>query len=121
MAFEALKERQATVWGGAPCEKIAETLEPMHAKLVERLAPQPSERWLDIGCGTGDVAFRAAAAGAHVTGSDLSPALIETARRQADEQGLRLTLEVGDAERLPYDDASFDVASSSVGMISAPD
>src|SRR3954465_6668309 len=113
MAFEALKERQGTVWGAAPFEKIAETLHPMHAKLVERLAPQPAERWLDIGCGTGDVAFRAAAAGAHVTGSDLSPALIETARRHAAARGLQLTLEVADAERLPYGDASFDVASSS--------
>ncbi len=121
MAFEAVKERQAMVWGSAPFEKIAETIRPMHDSLVERLAPRPGERWLDVGCGTGEVAFRAARAGAAVTGSDLAPGLIETARRLAGEQGLDVVLEVGDCERLPYGDASFDVVSSSVGMIFAPD
>jgi SAM-dependent methyltransferase len=121
VAFERLKERQAYVWGAAPFEKIAETIGPMHDALVEALAPQPGERWLDVGTGTGEVAFRAARAGADVTGSDLSPALIETAKRQGAEQGLTVRFEVGDAERLPYGDASFDVVSSSVGMIFAPD
>ena len=55
----------------------------MHVALVERLAPQPGERWLDLGCGAGDVAFHAARAGAAVTASDLSPTLVETARRRA--------------------------------------
>src|SRR5262245_20185370 len=93
----------------------------MHVALVDRLAPQPGEQWLDLGCGTGDVAFHAARAGADVTGSDLSPTLIETARQQASELGLDLTLEVADCQALPYGDASFDVVSSSVGVIFAPD
>src|SRR6187401_3398208 len=93
----------------------------MHVVLVERLAPQPGEHWLDLGCGTGDVAFHAARAGAIVTGSDLSPTLIETAERHARELGLDLTLEVADCQALHYPDASFDVVSSSVGVIFAPD
>src|SRR5262245_20224211 len=93
----------------------------MHVALVDRLAPQPGEQWLDLGCGTGDVAFHAARAGADVTGSDLSPTLIETARQQASELGLDLTLEVADCQALPYGDASYDVVSSSVGVIFAPD
>ena len=56
-----------------------------------------------------------------MTGSDLSPELVEAARRRAAELGLDLTLEVADCQNLPYDDASFDVVSSSVGVIFAPD
>jgi len=121
MAFEELTARHAQVWSAAPFEKIAEIITEMHVALVERLAPQPGEKWLDLGCGTGDVAFHAARAGAIVTGSDLSPTLIETARRQAAELGLDVTLEVGDAQALEYADASYDVVSSSVGVIFAPD
>jgi SAM-dependent methyltransferase len=121
MAFEELTTKHAQVWSSAPFERIAEVITEMHIALVERLAPQPGERWLDLGCGTGDVAFHAAKAGAVVTGSDLSQALIETAQRQAAELGLDLTLEVADAQALHYGDASFDVLSSSVGVIFAPD
>jgi SAM-dependent methyltransferase len=121
VAFEELTTKHAQVWSSAPFERIAEIITEMHVVLVERLAPQPGEHWLDLGCGTGDVAFHAARAGAIVTGSDLSPALIETAQRQAGELGLDLTLEVADCQALHYDDASFDVVSSSVGVIFAPD
>ena len=54
-------------------------------------------------------------------GSDLSPVLIETARRQAAERGCDVTFEEGDAEALSYPDASFDIVTSSVGAIFAPD
>src|SRR5581483_5280565 len=119
--FEELTAKHAQVWSAAPFERIAEVITEMHVALVERLSPREGERWLDLGCGTGDVAFHAARAGAIVTGSDLSPALIETARRQASDLGLDLTLEVADCQALPYLDASFDVVSSSVGVIFAPD
>ena len=121
MAFEELTGRQAVMWGSAPFENIAHMISDMHVALVERLVPAAGEQWLDLGCGVGDVAFYAARAGATVTGSDLSPTLIETARRRAEEAGLDLTLEVGDAQDLPYADAAFDVVSSSVGVIFAPD
>jgi ubiquinone/menaquinone biosynthesis C-methylase UbiE len=121
MAFEELTARHAKVWSAAPFERIAEIITEMHVALAERLAPEPGERWLDLACGTGDVAFHAARAGAIVTGSDLSPTLIETAREQADALGLDLTLEVADCQALPYEDASYDVVSSSVGVIFAPD
>ena len=121
MAFEELTSRHAVMWGSAPFENIAHLIEDMHVALVERLAPVAGEHWLDLGCGVGDVAFHAARAGATVTGSDLSPTLVETARRRAAEYGLDLTLEVADCQNLHYADASFDVVSSSVGVIFAPD
>ena len=81
----------------------------------------PGDRWLDVGCGTGELVFMAVETGADVTGPDLAPVLVETARRQAAERGLDITFEVGDVEALPYGDESFDVVTSTVGAIFAPD
>jgi len=121
MAFEELKQRQSVVWGSAPFENIAEELVDVYDHLVAELAPQAGETWLDVGTGTGGLAVRAARAGATVTGSDLAPALIETAKRLANEEGLQILYEVGDAEQLPYEDGSYDIVSSSFGLIFAPD
>lgn len=121
MAFEQLKERHAAMWGSAPFERIAETLADMHETIVAAVAGAPGRKWLDVGCGTGELAFMAAATGAEVTGCDLSPTLVETARRQAAARGVDVTFEVGDAEALRYADASFDIVTSSVGAIFAPD
>jgi SAM-dependent methyltransferase len=121
MAFERLKTRQAKMWGSAPWERVAETLAPLHYQLVEALSPLAGERWLDAATGTGAVAIRAARAGVEMTGVDLAPRLIETARRLSAEEGLAIRFDVGDCEHLPYDDASFDVVASAVGVIFAPD
>jgi SAM-dependent methyltransferase len=121
MAFEELKERHAAMWGSAPFERIAGTLADMHEAIVDAVDGAPGRDWLDVGCGTGELAFMAAETGATVTGADLSPTLVETARRQAAERGVDITFEVGDAEALPYGDASFDIVTSSVGAIFAPD
>ena len=118
---DELKAKQAIVWGSGPYERIAETLAPMHDALVSRLTSRPNEHWLDIATGTGGVAIRAAASGAQVTGIDLAPALIETARRLAAERELEIDFDVGDAERLPYPDAAFDVVSSAVGVVFVSD
>jgi SAM-dependent methyltransferase len=121
MAFEQLKARQSVVWGLAPFERVAEQIANIHDHLVAELAPRPGEKWLDVGTGTGGVAVRAARGGAEVTGSDLAPALIATAKRLAAEEGLDIRYEVGDAEALPYADASYDVVSSCFGAMFAPD
>lgn len=69
--------------------------------------------------GTGEVALRAARAGADVTAIDIAPAMIDAARakRGADQ----ISFEVGDAQALRYEDASFDVVTSVFGVIFAPD
>jgi SAM-dependent methyltransferase len=120
VAFGELKQRQSVVWGSAPFERVADEIADVHGYLVAELAPQAGETWLDVGTGTGGVAVRAARAGATVTGSDLAPALIETAKRLAAEEGLEIRYEVGDAEQLPYADGSYDIVSSSFGAIFAP-
>jgi SAM-dependent methyltransferase len=109
------------MWGSAPFERIAELAADIHDDLVARLAPRPGETFLDVACGTGGISERAARAGAVVTGVDFAPVLVETARRRAGEFGLAIRYDVGDAERLPYEDGSFDVVASSFGVMFAPD
>jgi len=121
VAFEELKQKQGVMWGSAPFERVADHIAALHDHVVRELDPQPGERWLDVGTGTGAVAVRAARSGAEVTASDLSPELIETAKRLAAEEGLKIQFGVADAEQLPYEDASFDVVSSAVGAMFAPD
>jgi SAM-dependent methyltransferase len=120
MAYEELKERQSVMWGNGPYERITATLLDIHDLVIDRLAPGPGDRWLDLATGTGAIAERAAAAGASVTGVDLSPVLIETAREHAAARGLEIDFRVGDVERLDLPDASFDKVSSTVGIMFAP-
>jgi ubiquinone/menaquinone biosynthesis C-methylase UbiE len=121
MAFEELKERQSVVWGTGPYQRITETITDIHERVIEQLAPAPGDAWLDLACGTGAVAERAAAAGADVTGIDLAPVLIETAKERARDLGLDIDYAVGDAERLELADASFDKVSSTCGIMFTPD
>jgi SAM-dependent methyltransferase len=121
MAFEELKQRQSVMWGNGPYQRITETIVDIHDIVLERLAPQDGDRFLDLACGTGAVAERAAGAGADVTGVDLAPALIETARERAESLGLSIDYAVGDAENLDVTDASFDKLSSTCGIMFAPD
>ncbi len=121
MAYEELKQRQSVMWGSGPYQAITETLTDIHDAVVERLAPEPGDRWLDLACGTGAIAERAAAAGANVTGIDLAPVLIDTAKERAADTGLEIDYAVGDAEQLDLPDAGFDKVSSTCGIMFAPD
>jgi 2-polyprenyl-3-methyl-5-hydroxy-6-metoxy-1,4-benzoquinol methylase len=121
MAFEELKQRQSVMWGTGPYQRITETISDIHDLVVERLDPGSGTEWLDLASGTGAVAERAAARGASVTAVDLAPALIETAKERAAELGLEIDYRVGDAEKLELPDASFDVVSSTCGVMFAPD
>jgi SAM-dependent methyltransferase len=112
---------QAAIWSSGPFEEIAAGAAPSHDALTAALAPQPGEQWLDVATGTGAVAIRAARVGAEVTGVDIAPRMLATARRFAAEAGLRIRFDLGDAERLPYAAAAFDVVSSAQGVIFALD
>src|SRR4029453_6874690 len=65
------------MWGGADYDRVARQVAPIHDELAARLEPSPSRRWLDIGTGTGEVALRAAQAGAEVTAVDISESLLD--------------------------------------------
>lgn len=120
MANEELKQQQGQMWGKGNFDEVADAISDVHHTIIERLKPSAGERFLDIACGTGRVCELAAAAGATVTGLDLAPALVEVAKQRAAERGLDIDYRVGDAENLDVPDASFDVVSSTFGLMFAP-
>jgi ubiquinone/menaquinone biosynthesis C-methylase UbiE len=111
----------AETWSGASYERIAETFAPIHDRVVAALEIEPGTRFLDVGCGTGGVALRAARAGASVVGIDISPDQLAKARRAAEEQGLAIEFDEGDAQELPYRNGEFDAVASVFGAVFAPD
>src|SRR5690349_4561919 len=111
----------ADAWSGASYERIAETFAPIHDRIVEALAIAPGDRVLDVACGTGGVALRAARTGADVAGTDISADQLAKARRAAAAEGLEIQLDEGDCQQLPYADASFDAVVSAFGAVFAAD
>jgi len=81
----------------------------------------PGQRVLDVAAGTGNVAIRAAEAGAEVVASDLTPEHFEAGRRRARGRGVEVAWVEADAEALPFGDGEFDVVTSAFGAIFAPD
>jgi len=71
--------------------------------------PPPPMKILDVGCGTGAMGLLFAKMGYDVFGVDLSLAMMNQARMKATNQNLKLELQKGDAEDLPFPDESFDV------------
>ncbi len=109
------------VWSVGTYERLSAILEPVRDELIGRLEPAPGERWLDLGAGTGELAVRAAAAGAVVTAIDVAEPMVEKARATARLAGADIRIDVGDIEYLPYEDRCFDVLVSNFGVIFAPD
>ncbi len=88
--------------------------------LVEACRISAGQRVLDVAAGTGNVAIRAAEAGAEVVASDLTPENFAAGRREARSRGLELEWVEADAETLPFADGEFDVVASTLGAIFAP-
>jgi 2-polyprenyl-3-methyl-5-hydroxy-6-metoxy-1,4-benzoquinol methylase len=120
MPFEELKERQAGAWSAGPYQGITETIADLQGEVISRLGPGPGQRFLDLACGTGATS-ELAAAGADVVGVDFAPALIETAKRRAEERSLDIDYRIGDVEALDLPDGSFDRVASTCGVMFAPD
>lgn len=117
---DALTARTKATWMAGDFGKIAKSYEPGAAEFIERLDIQPSEHVLDVACGTGNLAIPAARSGAQVTGIDIAPNLVEQAQTWAHSEGLAIRFEEGNAEQMPYADASFDLVVTMFGAMFAP-
>jgi ubiquinone/menaquinone biosynthesis C-methylase UbiE len=118
---EEFKTRNRSMWAAGNYDRIASLIWPVGEVVVEAAAIEPGMDVLDVAAGTGNVATRAAAAGATVTAADLTPELFDDGRRRAEEAGVQIADWVeADVEALPFADASFDRVLSSFGAIFAP-
>lgn len=118
--MQTLKARLKATWMAGDYGHFATYLEPGALEFLARLAVAPGTRMLDVACGAGQIAIPAARAGVRVTGVDIAANLIEQARGRAQAEGVVAQFDEGDAEALPYEDASFDVVVSLIGAMFAP-
>lgn len=118
--MDALKTRLRATWIAGDFGQIAKYYTSEAEAFINRLNLKPGMKVLDVACGTGNLALPAARAGAEVTGVDIAPNLVEQARENAKREGLNVKFDEGDAEALPYDDASFDAVVTMFGAMFAP-
>lgn len=119
--LETVRTKHRAVWESGDYPAVADQVIPsLGAVLVEACDVGPGDRVLDVAAGSGNASIPAALAGADVVATDLSPELLEAGRRCAADQGATLRWEPADAHELPFDDGSFDVTLSCVGVMFAP-
>jgi SAM-dependent methyltransferase len=118
---QALKARHRAMWALGDYHAVAtEIIADLGPTLVAACGIGPGQHVLDVAAGSGNVAIPAAATGAHVIATDLTPELLDRGAADADRLGVSLAWEVADAENLPFDDDAFDVVTSCVGVMFAP-
>jgi SAM-dependent methyltransferase len=121
VADTELKARHRAMWASGDYPRMVDTfLTPLGPRLVEACRITAGQRVLDVAAGTGNASLPAAARGARVTATDLTPELLADGRRRADAEGLSLEWIPADAEQLPVDDAGYDVVMSCIGVMFAP-
>jgi len=118
--IETIKQKMKASWIAGDFGVIGRYAEQAEEEFVQRLGIKPGMRVLDVACGTGNTALPAARAGAHVTGVDIAPNLLEQAKKRAGDAGLNIDFREGDAEGLDFSDASFDLIISVFGAMFAP-
>lgn len=120
-ALDPIKSKHRAVWASGDYDRVAtEIVAPLGRVLVQASGVGPGERVLDVAAGSGNASLPAAATGAHVTATDLTPELLDIGRRRAADQGLELSWQQADAEHLGFGDGEFDVVLSCVGVMFAP-
>jgi ubiquinone/menaquinone biosynthesis C-methylase UbiE len=120
-ADRALKAKHRAMWALGDYPAVArDIVGDLGPVLVQASGVGPGERVLDVAAGSGNASIPAAAAGATVIASDLTPELFDTGRKAAAAAGVEVDWHQADAEALPYPDASFDTVLSCLGVMFAP-
>jgi ubiquinone/menaquinone biosynthesis C-methylase UbiE len=117
----AVKARQQKTWASGHYHAVAAQIHSMAEALVTAADLRAGSRVLDVAAGSGNAAIAAARGGAAVTAIDYVPELLARGRVRATAEGLSVDFVEGDAEQLPFPDATFDAVLSVVGVMFAPD
>ena len=117
----AIKAKQQQTWASGDYHAIATAIPIISENLVDAADLRAGSRVLDVAGGSGNTALAAARTGADVVSLDYVPSLLDRSKERAQAEGLSYATVVGDAEALPYDEASFDAVVSALGVMFAPD
>ncbi len=117
----AVKQKQQAAWSSGDFSVVASRIVLTAEQLCDTADIRAGWRVLDVATGSGNAAIAAARHGATAVGVDYVPALLEHGRKRAAAEGLAVELVEGDAEDLPFPDASFDAVTSIFGTMFAPD
>jgi len=118
--IDQIKSNMRSTWMAGDFGVVAKTISGAANDFIARLALPPGTRVLDIATGTGNLALPLARSGCVVTGVDIAPNLLDQARARAAQENLTIAFDEGDAEALPYADASFDAVVTMFGAMFAP-
>jgi 2-polyprenyl-3-methyl-5-hydroxy-6-metoxy-1,4-benzoquinol methylase len=118
--IQQIKDSMRATWMAGDFGVVAKTISADAEAFVNRLTIPSGARVLDVACGTGNLAIPLARKGTIVTGVDIASNLLAQARERAIAEDLTATFDEGDAEQLPYADASFDVVVTMFGAMFAP-
>jgi len=118
--YAAIKAKQRTAWGSGDYSVVGTTLQIVGETLCEALDIRAGQRLLDVAGGNGNISLAAARRFAEVTCSDYVPELLERAAARATADGLPMAFQEADAENLPFEDASYDLVTSTFGAMFAP-
>lgn len=122
MTHEAeYKSQQKEIWSSGDYAAIGSRLVIVSELLCEAVDLRAGQRVLDVATGHGNTALAAARRDCIVTGIDITPSLLDQAHQRADAEHLQIRFQEGDAEAIPFPDASFDVVLSTFGTIFASD
>jgi SAM-dependent methyltransferase len=118
--IQSIKARQKATWESGDFGEVARLIMPVAEQFMARIELRPGTKLLDVACGTGNLALIAARRGCVTSGLDIASNLVAQARQRARQESLDIEFTEGDAEAMPYPDASFDVVVSMYGVMFAP-
>src|SRR5689334_1235957 len=117
----AIKNGQQQTWATGDYGMVGATLLLISEQLCEAADLRAGQKVLDVATGHGNTALAAARRFCAVVGLDYVPALLERGWERASAERLPVNYQQGDAEAMPFGNASFDVVLSTLGVMFAPD
>jgi ubiquinone/menaquinone biosynthesis C-methylase UbiE len=119
---QELAATHRAVWAMGDYALMAEeVMAPLGPVLVAATGMGAGHRVLDVAAGSGNISLPAAATGATVISTDLTPELLQRSQARAARLGLTLEWQEANAHALPFSDGEFDIVMSAIGVMFAPD
>ena len=119
--YGAIKQKQNATWASGDYAKIGTTLQIVGEELAEAMDLAPQANVLDVAAGNGNATLAFARRDGRVTSTDYVDALLAAGRKRAEAEGLEVNFEIADAEKLPFENDSYDAVVSTFGVMFTPD